>query len=1152
MAYTNSAATKDNTTTVFIGSLVGQNGLLDSAITAPLLADGNIGLDMMGYTAIVYTLQHTGYVGQLANEWKGTGSGTQEESVGYGTALGSVTVQNTGTSPIAIPIEAALFSTSAGLSFRALGNCHLSGYTADPSGLGSYVLQPGQTLAVPVEAVAYGQGSVVAANKITASSLAGLSVVSSTATSDDASWIDPANNTQGGFMTTAFAQYTTIYTNQGLAPAESHVNVNLDHEMTSSDLAAWDGYVDNCRKLGILNVAPIYSDSNYSFDLTQPFATSPWYANVRAAAMYSGGLAFDTPPVYWLARTWDDYQQNVMEQIRWCNQNGLRSSLIVSPDGNPALDGGFAQALKAMLKTLEAENALPSQIVVENYGGHANDLADLAAAGTLYDADPSDPNALNAIALLTSSLPLKPTASEAGLEVKGASGARTTVIMTGVQSGEDLGSGGTLHPFAVAQLHEVTPSAIVTVQISDASGVLTLTDGAAGQTAGAGHVLTFRGDAAAATAFLEGITAAAPSGATGTANVKLTVTDSLGNETAAVTPISIGVVHPLIASVATSCNGGVIAHAGDTITFALHVSQSISVSGSPSLLLSNMANARYAGQASDGSLLFRYTVQAGDHVSGLSVRALRLNSGSLTASSGLALDPDQLDVAPGFSSSFPVDTRTDAIQSISTGSGSVGLLARSSQSSPATITFSLASSSAIASVSGGTPSLLLSDGGTAAYSGISSSGALLFTYSVPVGAASSGLSVTAVQTGAASILNVKGEPVVVPSSLPATSSPASYDASGPVVLPDTISLALSEDAFQGNAVADILLDGQPYGGPIEIAASHSAGATQTVTLDAAAGAGVHDVSVSFTNDLWQGTPTTDRNLYVDGITVDGQSEGQAATLLTTSTNTQRIVVPPSDRLQLWVSEDAYQGDAQFAVWVDGRRLPATFAATASHAAGTSQEIDVYGSFGSGAHDVKAMFMNDNCSTAGDRNLYIQKIAIDGVTTNVDSTLLSTWQSVTAHVAAPPDTLSLQLSEDAFLGDAQCYVTIDGKPIGSVETITALHGKATQTVSFSGDFGSGQHTVGLTFINDLWQGTPATDRNLYLEGATFDGIASNAAQTFLNDRTFDFNVGLGAAPSIASSSNRSVPAVSALGLASGSNNPTPLSVLTASSHTSGGP
>ena len=94
-------------------------------------------------------------------------------------------------------------------------------------------------------------------------------------------------------------------------------------------------------------------------------------------------------------------------------------------------------------------------------------------------------------------------------------------------------------------------------------------------------------------------------------------------------------------------------------------------------------------------------------------------------------------------------------------------------------------------------------------------------------------------------------------------------------------------------------------------------------------------------------------------------------LHTISDRWNRTTGTGSDTLVLSMSEDAYQGDAQFTVSVDGKQLGGTFTATASHAAGASQSFTFNGSFGTGAHTVSVDFLNDayGGSSATDRNLF---------------------------------------------------------------------------------------------------------------------------------------------------------------------------------------
>jgi len=98
---------------------------------------------------------------------------------------------------------------------------------------------------------------------------------------------------------------------------------------------------------------------------------------------------------------------------------------------------------------------------------------------------------------------------------------------------------------------------------------------------------------------------------------------------------------------------------------------------------------------------------------------------------------------------------------------------------------------------------------------------------------------------------------------------------------------------------------------------------------------------------------------------------------------------------------------------------------------------------------------------------------------------SATSSVT--VGTGPDSLVLQVSEDAYKGDAQFTVSVDGKQVGGTQTAMASHASGVdQTFTVKGSFGVNQHSVGVNFLNDAYDGTPQTDRNLYVDAASYDG------------------------------------------------------------------
>ncbi len=204
---------------------------------------------------------------------------------------------------------------------------------------------------------------------------------------------------------------------------------------------------------------------------------------------------------------------------------------------------------------------------------------------------------------------------------------------------------------------------------------------------------------------------------------------------------------------------------------------------------------------------------------------------------------------------------------------------------------------------------------------------------------------------------------------------------------DTLVLHMSEDAYQGNAEFTAWVDGEQVGGVQAVSALHGSGVSQDFALSGSWGTGTHDVSISFINDAWSGTPQTDRNVYVDSMTYDGRTAANSAVSLlgsywynsTTVGGSTPTQAAPTDKLVLHLSEDAWQGDAQFVLAIDGKQAGAPASVTASHSLDQTQDFTYSGDFTSGPHIVAVTFINDawGGTPQTDRNLHINSIDFDG-------------------------------------------------------------------------------------------------------------------------------------------------------------------------------
>lgn len=328
---------------------------------------------------------------------------------------------------------------------------------------------------------------------------------------------------------------------------------------------------------------------------------------------------------------------------------------------------------------------------------------------------------------------------------------------------------------------------------------------------------------------------------------------------------------------------------------------------------------------------------------------------------------------------------------------------------------------------------------------------------------------------------------------------------------DKLILSISQDYYLGNALFTISIDGVQIGDIQTAEALHG----QDIQYFQINGSflNAHTVSVNFLNDAWGNTASQDRNLYVEGASVDGFSIANAS-LTELSAGSQSFnfvstgyttpvtdIGTGSDNLQLVFSEDAYHGDATFTVKVDGVLL-ATETLSALHDK-AKQIFNLNGTFSAGAHDVEINFLNDAWGyyALADRNLYLESASFNGATISSGhlTELSSGVQSFSFSSTGVPlsDTITLTMAEDAYQGDANFTMTVDGQQSGGIFTVTADNRTATQDVVLKGNYGSGPHVVQVTFLNDQYGGGPQADRNLYVKQVTYDGITTRTETPLLS-------------------------------------------------------
>lgn len=219
-----------------------------------------------------------------------------------------------------------------------------------------------------------------------------------------------------------------------------------------------------------------------------------------------------------------------------------------------------------------------------------------------------------------------------------------------------------------------------------------------------------------------------------------------------------------------------------------------------------------------------------------------------------------------------------------------------------------------------------------------------------------------------------------------TVTTTTIDNNPPAAGPSTIDIAVSGDSWQGDAEYMVKVDGTFVAGGVA-QVQHVTGAGEVYQLVGNWSASdTHDVQISFLNDAFGGSASTDRNLYVDSIAMNGKTYASTSAALMSDGSHDFIIGGNSavthgatDTISLNLSEDAWQGNAQFQISVDGKTLDVPQEVTALHSAGTSQDFVFSGNFGPGTHDIGISYVNDayGGTPQTDRNLYINSLSFDG-------------------------------------------------------------------------------------------------------------------------------------------------------------------------------
>ena len=254
--------------------------------------------------------------------------------------------------------------------------------------------------------------------------------------------------------------------------------------------------------------------------------------------------------------------------------------------------------------------------------------------------------------------------------------------------------------------------------------------------------------------------------------------------------LQIDTTAPTVTSVVTSGSGidgggnGDL-NAGHVVTLTVNLSEAVTVAGgTPTLSLSNGGTASYSG-GSGTALSFSYTVGAGQDTGDLAVTSFNPNGATLQDAAGNSASLSGAVTNPA--GTLQIDTTAPTVTSVVTSGSGIDGGGNGDLNAGHVVTLTVNLSEAV-TVAGGTPTLSLSNGGTASYSGGSGT-ALSFSYTVGAGQDTGDLAVTSFNPNGATLQDAAGNSASLSGAVTNPAGTLQIDTTAPTV-PTIISIVL--------------------------------------------------------------------------------------------------------------------------------------------------------------------------------------------------------------------------------------------------------------------------------------------------------------------------------------------------------------------------
>lgn len=112
--------------------------------------------------------------------------------------------------------------------------------------------------------------------------------------------------------------------------------------------------------------------------------------------------------------------------------------------------------------------------------------------------------------------------------------------------------------------------------------------------------------------------------------------------------------------------------------------------------------------------------------------------------------------------------------------------------------------------------------------------------------------------------------------------------------------------------------------------------------------------------------------------------------------------------------------------------------------------------------------------------------------------------ITQVIGTGSDELILKVAQDYYKEDVRFTVTVDGKQVGDVLTVSSINGSGSaDTFTLRGDWGGGDHKIEINYLNGNYNAVTKEDSNLWIQSATYNSSEFLASKALWSGGKYSF-------------------------------------------------